>query len=128
METLKEYIERHSIDKEKTSEFTVYLNELLKKHGFEKDSDLYNKANISKQMWSRIINGQSQPSLNTLLKIVFALKLNNHECKYLLKKAGYTLASSSQYALIMRYCLKNKIYDLWKVNEYLEEYDCEIIG
>ena len=49
----------------------------------------------------------------------------NHECKYLLKKAGYTLASSSTYALVIRYCIENKIYDLDKVNEYLTQYGYE---
>ena len=61
-------------------------------------------------------------SLETVLKLVFALRLNNQECKYLLKKAGYTLSSASTYSLIIRYCIENKIYDLNKVNDYLEEY------
>ena len=56
------------------------------------------------------------------IKLVFALRLNNHECKYLLEKAGYTLSSASTYSLIIRYCIENKIYDLNKVNDYLEEY------
>ena len=42
--------------------------------------------------------------------------------KYLLKKAGYTPSSASTYSLIIRYCIENKIYDLNKVNDYLEEY------
>ena len=63
---------------------------------------------------------------NTLLcihiKIVFALELTNSECKYLLKKAGYTLASSSKYALIIRYFIENGIYDLSELNKTLIEY------
>ena len=102
--------------------FISYLYELMNKYGFDKNSDLYNKANITRQNWSSIISGKSTPSLNTTLKIVFALKLNNHECKYLLKKAGYTLSSSSNYSLIIRYCIENNIYDLNTVNKYLTEY------
>ena len=127
MESLKEYIVRHRINKEKTNDFVTYLYELMDKYGFDKNSDLYEKANISRQYWSKIINKERQPSLETVLKIVFALKLQNHECKYLLKKAGYTLASSSTYALVIRYCIENKIYDLHKVNDCLEEYGFKAI-
>ena len=127
MESLKEYIAKHKANKEKANDFVTYLYELMNKYGFDKSSDLYDKANISRQHWSKIINKEIQPSLETVLKLVFALKLNNHECKYLLKKAGYTLASSSTYALVIRYSIENKIYDLNKVNDYLEEYGFKAI-
>lgn len=127
MESLKEYIAKHKANKEKANDFVTYLYELMDKYGFDKSSDLYDKANISRQHWSKIINEEIQPSLETVLKLVFALKLNNHECKYLLKKAGYTLASSSTYALVIRYSIENKIYDLNKVNDYLEEYGFKAI-
>ena len=55
------------------------------------------------------------------MKLAFALKVNNHECKYLLKKAGYTLSSSNRFALIIRYAIENRIYDLIEVNALLEE-------
>ena len=125
MEDLKTYINKHHKNLEKTSDFPTYLWSLLEKYGFEKDSDLYRKANISRQHWSLIISGKINPSLQTVIKIVFALRADNHECKYLLKKAGYTLASSSEYALIIRYCIENKIYDLNVLNQYLSEYGYE---
>ena len=127
METLEQYIVRHTKNKEKSLDFSEYLSSLLKERGYEKDSDFYNKANITKQTWHVIMSGKSNPSLETALKIVFTLKLNNHECKYLLKKAGYTLASSSRYALIIRYCIENNIYEIWKVNEYLKANGFRII-
>ena len=87
MNELEKYIKEHKVNKEKSQDFISYLYELMNKYGFDKNSDLYNKANITRQNWSSIISGKSTPSLNTTLKIVFALKLNNHECKYLLKKS-----------------------------------------
>ena len=125
MEELKEFIKRHKVNEEKSKDFGMYLDTLMAKHGFKKDSELYNKANISKQSFSLIISGKVTPSLNSLVKIAFALEVDNHECKYLFKKAGYTLASSSDYALIIRYCIENKVYDLSKLNEYLIEYGYE---
>ena len=121
METLEQYIKKHQENTEKSDSFATYLFKLMDKYGFEKDSDLYNKANISKQVFSNIRSGKNNPSLNNCLKIAFTLRVTNHECKYLLKKAGYTLASSSKFALIIRYALDNKIYDIYKVNELLEQ-------
>lgn len=121
METLKEFIEKHQSNKEKSSSFVEYLYSLMDKYGFENASDLYNKANISRQLWSSIISKKSNPSLNVCLKLALAMEVTNHECKYLLKKAGYTLSSSNKFALIIRYAIENKIFDVYKVNELLEQ-------
>ena len=61
---LGEYIKKHQSNVEKSSDFQSYLFELINKHGFNKDSDVYNKANISRQSWSLIISGKVKPSLN----------------------------------------------------------------
>ena len=127
MEPIEEYIARHRVIKEKSVDFVTYLYELMDKYGYQKNSDLYKKANISRQAWNKIISGKYQIKLNNALKLVFALECNNHECKYLLKKAGYTLASSSTFALVIKYCIENKIYDLVDVNEYLTKCGCEIL-
>ena len=125
MESLKEFIAKHKVNKEKADDFVIYLSNLIKERGYTKDSQVYNKANISRQTWSSVMSGKHIPSLNNLIKIVFALELNNHECKYLLKKAGYTLSSANNYYLIIRYCIENKIYDLSKLNDLLIENGCE---
>lgn len=121
METLQEFIEKHRKSPEKTADFVSYLYFLLDKYGYKNPADLYNKANISRQLFSSIISEKSHPSLNVCLKLAFALHVDNHECKYLLKKAGYTLASSNTFSLIIRYAIENKIYDIDKVNNLLEE-------
>lgn len=119
---IQAYIDSHTQNKMKSSSFVTYLYHLMDKYGFTKASDLYNKANISRQLWSSIISEKSNPSLSVCIKLVFALKLSNSECKYLLKKAGYTLSSASKYSLIIRYALENKIYDLDELNKALEEF------
>lgn len=121
MKSLQEFIKKHKTNTEKASSFIEYLYSLMDKYGFSNPADLYNKANISRQLWSSIISNKSNPSLNVCLKLAFALKVNNHECKYLLKKAGYTLSSANDFALIIRYAIENKIYDIYKVNELLEQ-------
>ena len=121
MESINEFILKHQSNKEKSSSFVEYLYSLMNKYGFDNPSDLYSKANISRQLWSSIISEKSNPSLNVCLKIALAMKVTNHECKYLLKKAGYTLSSSNKFALIIRYAIENKIYDISEVNALLEK-------
>lgn len=106
----------------KAKSFVEYLYFLMDKYNIDKSSDLYNKANISKQLWSSIISEKSNPSINVCIKIVFALHASNKECKYLLKKAGYTLPSSSKYALIIRYYIEHQIFDLSELNDSLIEF------
>ena len=121
MEKLEEFVKKHQSNKEKSSSFVEYLYSLMDKYGFDNASDLYNKANISRQLWSSIVSKKSHPSLNICLKIALVMHVTNHECKYLLKKAGYTLASSNKFALIIRYAIENKIYDIDEVNDLLEK-------
>ena len=122
MESFEDFAKRHIANNEKSSSFVEYLYSLMDKYGFDNPADLYNKANISRQLWSSIVSEKSNPSLNVCLKIALALEVNNHECKYLLKKAGYTLASSNRFALIIRYAIENKMYDRNKVNDLLDKY------
>lgn len=117
--TLEEYIKVHKTDKLKSESFCDYLFSLMNKHKIDKPSELYKKAFISRQLFSAIISNKSTPSINVCIKLALALKLTNRECKYLLKKAGFTLASSSNYSLIIRYALDNSIYDIDKVNDML---------
>ena len=128
MEELKDFIARHRKNPEKSQKLSEYLYSLINARGIKKDSYVYTKANITKQAWSAIVSDKVNPSINTCIKIGLALELDNHECKYLLKKAGYTLASSSVYALIIRYCFENKLYDLCTLNDYLEEYGYPVIA
>ena len=122
MNELDQYLLKHQQNHEKSSDFVEYLYSLMDKYGFDDAATLYNKANISRQLYSSIISKKSHPSLNVCLKLALTLKVNNHECKYLLKKAGYTLSSSNEYALIIRYCIEHKIYDIIEVNKLLESY------
>ena len=124
METIEEFILKHSKSKEKRRDFTSYLYYLLDKYEID-NVTFYKKADISRQVYSSLISNKVNPSLNTLIKIIFALKLTNHEAKYLLKKANYTLSSSSNYSLVIRYYIENRIFDIDKLNESLIKYGYE---
>ncbi len=124
---INDYIKIHQSNKKKKISFVEYLYSLMDERKIIKSSDLYNKAFVSKQTFSNIISNNVNPSLNTCIKLALALQLSNDECKLLLKKAGYTLASQSTFNLIIRYCFENKIYELVEVNRYLKEFGYEPI-
>ncbi|MCQ2742385.1 MAG: helix-turn-helix transcriptional regulator [Bacilli bacterium] len=117
-----QYIKEHRKNPVKSMDFAAYLYSLMDKKGIDKGSDVYKKAFISKQVYSNIVSSKAVPSLSTCVKLALALNLDNKECKYLMKKAGYTLASDSDLSLIIRYLLDNKIYDLYEANDYLSHY------
>lgn len=48
METLEEFIKRHSCDEEKKSSFVEYFYTLMDKYGLKNASLLYDKANVSR--------------------------------------------------------------------------------
>ena len=118
METLKQFIESQTNDKIRSMSFIEYVYFIMNNKDL-KASDVYNSVDIDRRTWSKIISNKIKPSLEMAVKIAIGLKLSNEECKILLKKLNYTLSRSSEFSLIIRYCLENKIYDLIKINEML---------
>lgn len=120
MEDLDKYIETQRNDKIKTMPFIDYIYFIMDMKNLT-PSEVYKNADIDRRTWSKIISNQMIPSLEMTVKIAIGLQLTNEECKILLKKLNYTLSRSSDFALIIRYCLDNKIYSLIKINELLYE-------
>lgn len=120
MEDLEKYIESKKENKIRTMPFIDYLYFLMKEKNLE-STDIYNKVDIDRRVWSKIISNKMKPSLNMVVKIAFGLRCNNEECKLLLKKLNYTLSSSSEFSLVIRYCIENEIYNIIDVNNLLYE-------
>ena len=95
----------------------------------EKPSNIYHKACVSKQVFSKInSNSNYQPSKATAIGFCLALELNLEEAQELLARAGYTLSKSSLSDVIIMYCIENKIYNVVFVDNILYEYDLAQIG
>lgn len=87
----------------------------------KKISDIYNKAGITKQHFSKIKNNpEYQPSKNTALALAVALNLNLEETEDLIGRAGFTLSKSSKSDLIVEYFIREKIYDVDEINYNLD--------
>ena len=91
----------------------------------KKDSEIYNKANIDRRLFSKIrSNKDYHPSKNTVISLGLALELNEDEIVSFLNSASYSLPFNNKFDLIIRFCFINKIYDINEVNNLLFNHDC----
>ncbi len=104
------------------STFSEYLLDLLKERD-GKDSEVYKRAEVSKQLFSKILNNKNyQPTKSTVIQLAIGLQLDLVQTQKLLGKAGYALTRSSKADLVVQYCIDRKIYSVTFINEAL--YDC----
>ena len=95
----------------------------------KKDSEIYRKANVSRQHFSKIRNNPHyKPTKPTAIAFAIALELNMEQTKDLIGRAGYALTRSSLFDLIIMYFIENKNYNLYEINEALFEFDQSLLG
>ena len=108
--------------------FTETLLRLIDKTG-KKDSEIYKKANLSKQHFSKIRNNPHyKPTKPTAIALALALELDLEETKDLIGRAGYALTNSSKFDLIIRYFIENRNYNVLEINMALYEFDQPLLG
>ena len=94
-----------------------------------KDSDVYNKVDIDRRLFSKIrSNKDYHPSKETIILFGLALELNEFEIEDLLKSASYSLPMNTTYDLIIRFCFKEHIYNVQQVNGFLYDYNCKLLS
>lgn len=92
-------------------------------------TELYKRAQISRQQFSRIIgNETSMPTKRTIFAFAIALKLSIEETEKLLQKAGYALTDNSKLDVIVSFFIEKEIYDFFEINEALYMYDEGLLG
>lgn len=92
-------------------------------------TDVYKKANIDRRLFSKMIcNKDYQPSKDTVIALIFSLKLNLDEAKDLLERAGYTLSHSIRRDIILEYFIKEGVYNLNNINAFLYNMSEKVIG
>ena len=92
-----------------------------------KDSDVYNKVNIDRRLFSKIRNENYHPSKNTIILLGLSLELNEIEIDKLLESASFSLPKNNNRDLIIRFCFIEHIYNPIKVNELLDNYNCQLL-
>ena len=114
--------------KQEDAGFTETLLKLIDQSG-KKDSEIYKKANISKQHFSKIRNNPHyKPTKPTAIALALALELDIEQTKDLIGRAGYALTNSSKFDLIIRYFIEQRNYNIVEINIALYEFDLVLLG
>ena len=115
-------------DNDKYNDFQTMLFKLIDERNL-KDSDVYNKVNIDRRLFSKIRSDKNyHPSKETVILLGFSLELSELEIVELLDSASYSLPKNNYFDLIIRFCFINKIYNINNVNELLYDYDCKLLN
>ena len=114
--------------KEEDIGFSEALLKLIDEAG-KKDSEIYKKANISKQHFSKIRNNPNyKPTKPTAIALALALELDLEQTKELIGRAGYALTNSSKFDLIIQFFIQQKNYNVVEINVALYEFDQPLLG
>ena len=108
--------------------FAVRLLKLIDLRGMD-EIKAYKAANVSRLTWYKIMNEKGyRPSKNTVISFAIALRLDLPETQALLATAGFTLSGSILFDKIIVYCIREGIFDVFKINQILYSYDQECLG
>ena len=112
----------------KKPNFSKTLMNFIDERGL-KDSDVYNKAGISRQLFSKIrIHEDYKPTKPTVLLFALAMELDLEDTQKLLASAGFTLSHSSKQDLIIEFLISKGIHDIFTVNDVLYEFGQPTLG
>ena len=89
------------------------------------DPKVYKKAMVNKRTFSKIRTGEVKyVSRNTAICFGLALELNQKDFDKLLKSNHNYLGDNEYFDIAIKWCIKNKIYDIEQVNDIL--YACNL--
>lgn len=108
--------------------FSQTLLKLIDKTG-KKDSEVYTRANLSRQHFSKIRNNPDyRPTKPTALALCIALELDLDQTRDLIGRAGYSLTRSSKFDVIVMYFIERRNYNILDINMTLFRFDQNVLG
>ena len=85
-----------------------------------KDPEVYKAMGMTKQNFSKIVSNKNyQPKKDTAMLFCIILKLDYEKSDDLLSSAGYSFSPSSRRDLAIECFIKNNIYDLIEIDNFL---------
>ena len=108
--------------------FSQLLLEMISSRNID-DSDFYNAANLSRQVFNAIVNKPNyKPTKATALACAIGLQLNINDASILLRSAGYSFSNSNYTDMIVAYSLEHGYYDIIMINQIIYEYNEKPLG
>lgn len=95
--------------------FSEYLQKLISGKGLT-NVEVYKRANLTKQYFSKLMNGKVNPTKEKLLCIAVALCLNLDETIDFLNMGGYALSPYSKTDLVFKYYIIQKDFDIFSID------------
>lgn len=93
----------------------------------ERQSKVYNPDGrktsvIKRQYHSKVLNGKIKPDKKYVFAYALSLKMNIDEAEFLLARAGYSFSDNEARDVVVRYCIKNEIYNFYEVDSLLYKF------
>ena len=108
--------------------FSETLLSLIDERGL-KDAQVYKRANISRQHFSKMrSNPRYKPTKTTVLALAVALQLSLEETSMLLERAGFALSHADRRDVIVEFFIRSGDYDIFKINDVLFAYDQPLLA
>ena len=87
-----------------------------------KAPDVYRRAGIDKKLFSKIMTKRDyQPSKDSAIQMAIGLELSLADTMDLLGRAGFAFSPSIKRDLMVEYCLREGIHDIYLYNDLLDE-------
>ena len=113
------------IEAKKSETFSEYLLRLIQERGL-KNPDVYNRAFITRQHFSKIISDPDYSTTkDTVLRLAIALRLSLDETEERLEKAGFSFSHAIMKDIILEYFITNGNFDFFTINDALCAYKIE---
>ena len=107
--------------------FSMMLMQLIDARGLT-DAQVYKRANISRQHFSKMRNPGYRPTKKTVIALAIALELPLEDMRELLARAGFALSHSDKSDIIVEYFVSHGNYDMFAINEALFAYDQPLLN
>ena len=107
--------------------FSETLLSLIDERGLT-DAEVYKRANLSRQYFSKLRSGSINPSKRVVLALAVALELDLAQTKMLLERAGYALSRSYKLDVIVEFFITEGNYDIFAINQALYAFDQQLLG
>ena len=92
------------------------------------DAQVYTRANLSRQYFSKLRSGKVNPSKRVVVSLAIALELSLDETRELLQRAGHALTHASKFDVIVEWFIRQGRYDVFEINEALFAFDQPLLG